>query len=419
MRHSGTLGKRRGVAVAAAAVAATVAVGLAVPALAARTQSAKLQPATVSRVLGPGQVGLRAAVPWRRVGPGWSLALYSAGHGVGVIKPKDGPSTVYLVDPSGGRYRIITWPAHSAQTLWYLVAWSGDGRRAMFVPAIELYGPREQVFQLQLRTGKVTSFRLPKNVLAVGYTRPDGLNILAERGANIGPTARGTLMRFSLTGHLLKTLATVRGDRIQIPGEEGAHLGEAAYQPAGAELAVGGTNGIVLVGNAGGVIKRLPVPGVNQGCAAVRWWTAQTVLASCSTSTDPGPRLWLVPANGSQPEALTPARTGQTFDIGDFNAWQLSSGRYVNGYGACGTLVIGKQPTHGPEQMVNVPGSVSSLVVNATRTRLQIERINECSPGVSLVWFNPVTRAMTVAIPLGRNQDGVVAVVPYFVTGKF
>jgi len=35
------------------------------------------------------------------------------------------------------------------------------------------------------------------------------------------------------------------------------------------------------------------------------------------------------------------------------------------------------------------------------------------------VWFNPVTRAMTVAIPLGRNQDGVVAVVPYFIAGKF
>jgi hypothetical protein len=40
-------------------------------------------------------------------------------------------------------------------------------------------------------------------------------------------------------------------------------------------------------------------------------------------------------------------------------------------------------------------------------------------PGVSLVWFNPATRAMTVAIKVGHNQFGVTAVVPYFVTGKF
>ncbi len=48
-----------------------------------------------------------------------------------------------------------------------------------------------------------------------------------------------------------------------------------------------------------------------------------------------------------------------------------------------------------------------------------VERINGCSPGISLVWFNPATRALTVAIPVGHNQHGVVGVVPYFVAGKF
>jgi hypothetical protein len=402
MRLSRNFSKRRAVAITAAAVAAAAAVGLAVPAMAARTPAV-----TPQTVLGPGQVGSRAAVPWRQVGPGWSLALYSATQSGEGIKPKAGPSTLYLVNPSGGRYRIITWPARSAQTQWDLKAWSGDGGRAMFVPDSQMYGLRQHVFQLQLRTGKVTNFWLPRNVTVVGYTRPDGLNILAESGAIVAPTARGSLMRFTLTGHLAKTLASVRG------------LGQVAYQPAGAELAAGGTNGLVLISNAGGVIRKLPVPGVTDGCNAVRWWTDSTILATCSLASVPGPQMWLVPASGAAPKALTPKRSGSNFDLGDFNAWQLSSGLYVDGYGACGILVIGRQPVRGPEQRVNVPGSASSLVVNATRTRLQIERINGCNPGVSLVWLNPATRAMTVAVPVALHQDGVVGVVPYFIAGKF
>lgn len=395
--------RKRSLALAATALTATAAVGLAVPAMASQAARPAAAP-----MLGAGQTGSRAAVPWRNVGPGWSLAEYSASQGGEGIPAKAGPTTLYLVNPSGGRYRMFTWPAHSRQTQWYLLAWSGDVRRAMFVPQSELYGAlRQQVFQLQLRTGAVTSFRLPANVSAVGYTRPDGLNILADRAANIAPTARGTIFRFSLTGHLVRMLATVRG------------LGGVAYQPAGAEIAAGSTRGITLVSNAGGVIRSLPVPGVTDGCGAVRWWTPGTILASCSVTNKPGPRLWLVPASGARPLALTPVRFGSGFDAGDFNAWRLSSGLYVDGVSACGTLIIGKQPAHGPEQLISVPGSDSSLIVNATRTRLQVERMNECSPGVSLVWFNPATRAMTVAIPVGHNQHGVVAVVPYFVAGKF
>jgi TolB protein len=394
-------------AVAASAVAATAAVGLAVPALAAQAPVTHA-PAAMSRVLGPGQVGSRGAVPWGLVGPGWSLALYSASQGGEGIKPAAGSSTLYLVNPSGGRYRMFSWAANSAGTRWSLLAWSGDRRRAMFVPETELYGSvRQQVFQLQLRTGALTSFTLPANVSAVGYTRPDGLNILAERAASIAPAVRGTLMRFSLTGHLIQNLASVRG------------LGQVAYQPAGASIAAGSQHGITLVSNAGGVIRNLPVPGAANGCGAIRWWSAGMILASCSVASEPGPRLWLVPASGAKPTPLTPARSGSGFDTGDFNAWRLSSGLYVDGVGACGTLVIGRQPAHGPEQLVNVPGSASSLIVNATRTQLLIERISACSPGVSLVWFDPATRAMTVAIPAGHNQHGVVAVVPYFIAGKF
>ncbi len=401
---TGTNG-RRGIrtaataAVAAAAVAGSV-VALTVPAMAAQSGSA-------ARVLAAGQAGSRAGVPWGKVGPGWALAMYSASQGGEGIKPKAGSSTLYLVDPLGGRYSLFTWPARSARSKWTLQDWSGDVSRALFTGAPSFgSNVREHVYQLTLRSGAVTGFTLPKGVTSVGYTRPDGLNILAQNGAFISPHSRGTLLRYNLAGQLQKTLATVTG------------LGGTAYQPAGGELAAGSRHGLELISNSGGIIRSLPVPGVNDGCNAVRWWSAGAVLASCSASGVPGPRMWLVPASGAKPTALTPARHNG-FDMGDFNAWQLSSGLYLDGYGACGTLVIGRQPRHGRERMVNVPGSASSLIVNATRSKLMVERINGCMPGISLVWFNPATRAMTVAIRVGHNQHGVSSVVPYFIAGKF
>jgi len=393
-----TDGRRATGAVATVAAAAAV-LGLAVPAMAASAPPA-------ARILSGGQVAGRSAVPWRKVGAGWALAKYSASQGGLGVRPKAGPSTLYLVDPQGGRYKLFTWSAKSPLTISNLVAWSGDVSRALFVAQAANPGDREYVEQLQLRTGRVTRFTLPARVNAVGYTRPDGLNIVASREAANDAV---TVQRYSLTGKLQKDLAKVK----TLTGSN------VAYNSDGTELAMGTANGLDLISNAGGVIRKLPVPKTTWGCTAVRWWSTRTILASCSVGmNDPGPRMWLVPASGAKPTPLTPVRSGG-FDFGDFNAWQLSSGMYVNGYGGCGTLVIGRQPAHGKEQQVNVPGSASSLIVNATRSRLMVERINGCMPGISLVWFNPATRKMTVAIPVSGHRQGVIAVIPYFIAGKF
>jgi hypothetical protein len=369
--------------------------------------------APAARVLSGGQVASRSAVPWRKVGPGWALAMYSASQGGEGVTPKTGPSTLYLVSPQGGRYRVHTFSANGGWENSDLIGWSGDARRAL----ITRPGPlgREVVNQLQLRTGSITGFTLPAKVTAVGYTRPGGLNILAEKAANSSGTSV-TVQRYSLKGRLQKTLATVKGLGL-LAGETG--IPPVPYNSKGTELAAGTVNGLELISNAGGAIRKLPVPKVAGGCTAVRWWSSATVLASCSVATNPGTRLWLVPASGARPTALTPIRTGTDFDLGDFNAWQLSSGLYVDGFGACGTLVIGRQPAHGNEVQVNVRGSASSLIVNATRSTLMVERINGCNPGISLVWFNPATRKMTVAIAVHQHQFGVTAVVPYFIAGKF
>jgi len=372
--------------------------------------------APTNRTVSAGQAGTAAAVPWSKVGPGWALAMYSATQGGEGVKPKAGPSTLYLVSPQGSRYRLTTWSARSPRTSWDLRAWSGDASRALFAffPGSGSTG-RERIYQLQLRTGKVTGFTLPANVNAVGYTRPDGLNLLAEKTTSTAGNGSITLQRYSLTGKLQKDLATIKGLGL-FAGISG--IPPAPYNSKGTEIAAGTATGLELISNAGGVIRKLPVPKVQDGCAAVRWWSRTTILATCGGVNAAGPQMWLVPASGARPSALTPART-EGFDLGDFNAWQLSSGLYVDGFGACGSLVIGRQPAHGKEQIVNVPGADSSLVVNATRSKLMVERINGCMPGISLVWFNPATRAMKVAVPVAHHQFGVTAVVPYFIAGKF
>ncbi len=309
--------RRPRVIAAAGAIATVVTASLAVPAMAASA-------APSSRVLSAGQAGTRAEVPWSKVGPGWALAMYSASQGGEAVKPRTGPATLYLVDPQGGRYKLITWSARSAQAQWSLVDWSGDTRRALFSSGYASGSSREHLYQLQVRTGHMTGFTLPAHVNASGYTRPDGLAILAVKGNAYSINSKYTLQRYSLTGALQKSLVTVRG------------IASAAYQSRGTEIAVGTLRGLELVSNAGGVVRNLPVPGINEGCNPVRWWTPDTVLATCSVNNEPGTRLWLVPAGGAKPTALTPVRKSG-FDLGDFNAWQLSSGLYLDGYGPCGT----------------------------------------------------------------------------------
>jgi hypothetical protein len=403
MKFAAGVRGRRVIGAVAAVAAAAAAAGIAVPAIASS--------APASRNLSGGQVAARSAVPWRKVGPGWALALYSASQGGESVKPKAGASTLYLVDPQGGRYKLITWPASSPRSKWFLLGWSGDASRALFTSSPGYFvGPgHDHVYQLQLRTGRVTGFTLPARVTAIGYTRPDGLNILAEKSANSTGTGGFTVQRYSLTGKLQKNLVSIKENVYP----------SVAYDSEGTDLAAGTTNGLELVSNTGGVVRKLPVPQVTEGCTAVRWWSSGTVLASCMVTGEDGPRMWLVPANGGSPTALTPVRTGSNGDLGDFNAWQLSSGLYVDASTGCGAGFIGRQPAHGPEQIVTVPGAPSSLIVNATKSTLMVERISECSPSTSLVWFNPATKKMTVAIPVGHNQFGVTAVVPYFIAGKF
>ena len=232
--------------------------------------------------------------------------------------------------------------------------------------------------QLNLMTGKTNSFTLTGQTSPQGYTLPHGLNIFTLQD-NDGSF---TLARYSLTGKLQKILL------------RGKDADAAVYNPNGATLAVPGVTGVRLVNNASGAVKNLKVPGTQYSCGVVRWWDSRTILADCFAKGYAAPRLWLVPANGARPTALTPQRT-TSYDLGDIGAWRLSSGLYLQSLGACATLEINKQAANGSITPVNVPGTFNThnVIVTAVGPRLLINPSDACLGGAGLLWYNPGTHA--------------------------
>ena len=347
-------------------------------------------------MLAAGRVGTRSQVPWRLVGPGWTLAEFTTGSNRAA-----GPVTLYMIDPAGGRYGMFRWAA--SQAPWQLIAWSGDKRRALIE---QPGGKRPIMHQLVLATGQVTTFRLPSAAAAaLSYTEPDGDNILV---ANHG------IARYSLAGTIQARLIS------------GSEYNSVLSSASGLTEVVNGNTGVELVSNAGGLIRRLPVPGASAklgGCLPVRWWSSAVALVSCTANTVIfAPRLWLVPVSGAAPTAptaLTRLRNGRGPDYGDLDAWRLPSGLYLEALGACGTRFIGKQAANGTVHVINVRGSSGNNVVVATSgNRMLVREFSECFPSSSLVWFNPATGSVRDALIAPTGGDGVLSVVAYNRNGQ-
>lgn len=326
----------------------------------------------------------------RQAGPGWVLTEYTTR-----TETKHGPTTLYLISPSGTRYALYSWRS-SATWAPRLIAWSGDKTRALLATGMDQYE------QITLATGAVRHFTLAGHAQAIGYTRPSGQNIL---GYTLNGRT-GTIARYSLTGKLVKVLT------------RGTNQYQAIYSADGTVLAVSGAKGIELVSNAGGVLRHLPIPGTDTriGAYPVRWWNARTILAY---STAPGkyyPRLWLVPVSGARPAPLTPQRTGGSQgDYGDVNAWQLPSGLYVQGQASCGGPNIYRQAANGSITWVKVPHTTGgAYVATAAGARLLVEAQTGCMGSNSLLWFNPGTHAEQWLLRAPATAFGVIGVVPYY-----
>lgn len=276
-----------------------------------------------------------------------------------------------------------------------LLAWSPDGKRALF----QVFSGKGGVEELTLATGRPSTFVMPGMANPIGYTTPDGLNIVGGR-----PSGNNTsLARYTLSGQLAHSLGTSTD-------------GTVLYQPSGTEFLTGASHGLKLVSNDGTLIRNLPVRSTSANtCNPVRWWTATTVLASCDPPNSGSPQLWLVPVSGARPQALTPPRKVSSGDLGDLDAWALPSGLYLQAAGPCAVLQIFKQARGGSITLVKVPHTEGDNdVLTALGARLLIQAPTSCIGSNSLLWFNPATHAEQWLIRAPANQIGVTVAIPFY-----
>jgi hypothetical protein len=338
----------------------------------------------------PARAAQPAGVPWGRVGPGWVLAQYTTAAPEG---GKTGPVVLYLISPGGTRYQLARWPDFRFAP--QLLAWSPDGKRALF----QVFSGQGGVAQLTLATGRMTTFVMPGAANPIGYTTPNGLNIVAGR-----PSGNGTILaRYSLSGRLVQSLGYSAD-------------GQVLYTPSGTGFVTGASHGLKLVSNRGSLIRTLPVPRAGAStCNPVRWWSGGTVLASCTPPGSAAPQLWLVPVGGAHPKALTPPRNPSSGDLGDLDAWQLSGGLYLQAAGPCGVLHIFRQARGGSIKLVTVPHTNGdNQVLTAHGSRLLIQAPTECTGSVSLLWYDPGKRAEQWLIRAPGNVTGVASAVPFY-----
>jgi TolB protein len=345
------------------------------------------------------------AVPWSQVGPGWMLAMWSpvSGRRPGEKAPAGEPTyeeaatTLYLVDPAGGRYAITTFAPPGKSSTPQLIDWSGDGRRALLAAEVH---DSTVLTEVDLHTGAHTTFTVDGNYLSPRYSQPDGKAVLLSR-SGYAPQS-GSLERVDLAGNH------------QLTYPVGPDFHGYISTPDGTQLVVGTASGLALMGNNGAAGKALPIAGQTH-CAPTRWWDAAstTVVARCDTT--PQTQLWLVPIDGGKPTALTAPNDGHKGpDYGDMTAWQLPSGTYLQAAGACGVIFLAKLNADGTTSPVSVPNTQGSVrVIGANGGHLELQGKAGCGGGQALLDYNPDAGSTTVLLGPSVNGGGVMTAVPY------
>jgi len=357
-----------------------------------------------------GVVAPAAAIPWRKVGPGWFVAIWVP-HAAfqGAPPPKNWdkqPSTLYLVDPLGGRYPIATMPAPS---YYGLLDWSGDGRRVL-ISTPSTPAQQSQIENVDLATGKVLEhFTGPESADAsYQYTRPNGLAILRFTPA-IGKKGVASIDRLSLSGAVLFRYPT------NFPGTgplTGFDLPALLPSLDGTQLIVEAKNGMSLIDNDGRFVRNVGPAG--ETCAPVRWWDATDFVASCEDfahGAAPGPALWLVPTIGKAATRLT---SPVPPDLGDVDGWKIGASVYLQAEGACGSQFLARRLADGRTARVNVPKTGNDVeIVGADNARLALLGILGCGAGRSLFWFNPASAGEVPLLGPPLNAGSVLIALPF------
>lgn len=356
-----------------------------------------------------GQQGTRTQVPWHRIGRGWLLALWSPSPPptpVATTTVTQAPvaRSIFLLDPAGGRYLIADVPA---TTTGYMDAWSGDGRRAVLVD----YGNTARaVGVLNLATGEVVDHFTATRGSRVTFTLPEGLALL-DLSTAAAPQGTGvvyTLQRDSLSGTVQVTYPSTFS-------QVGEFTGSFLETPDGTEILMAGARGLALVRNDGSVASQFTIPGATT-CTLPRWWAPTVALASCTTASSPGigPHLYEVPISGAPATTLTAVPAPP--DLGESDAVQTTSGVYTQSIAGCGPGYLGKLNPDGSTARVTVPDTTKTygvVLLGTDGIRLALEATVSCDPGISVVWYDPVTNTTTVVLGPAVNGGNVQNAIAY------
>lgn len=337
-------------------------------------------------MLAAGQVGQRSEVPWSLVGPGWLLAEWATApyHGQGLQANPPG-TMLFLVDPLGGRYVLATG---TSVPVAYLLAWSGDGRRALFGKP----GTGGSDLILDLKSGSFTKIGLP-SYRQITFSAPSGLAVITSGFAHPDGTTDPS-RRFDLNGTLQATYPT------SFPDAGSVTDALPLSRPDGTQLLLTTSQGFELVTNQGQPLTYIPTSsyGLTPGgpianCRPLTWWKTDTALVSCEVNP---PQLWLVPLDGTPPSRLA--------NEGHDDAWQLSTGAYLIGTNCKPSLCLAKLQSDGTTTPVAVPAHISiAEVIGGYQDRLAIWELPGQDGGY-LDWFDPANGSVTPL--LGGNING-------------
>ncbi len=343
-------------------------------------------------------------IAWDEVGPGWTLATWTLDPYIPGNPPATGDATdttLYLVDPSGDRYPITTFPSHGNGYGPQLVDWSGDGERAL-INDRSVEPPTTIIVDLQSGEQTVVPIAADDR-FDPHFTLPSGEALLLTHDNGSQPP---TLERVDMGGERELLYPT---DKLGSP-----FSGYFLSTPDGAQLVLASDNGLVLMGNDGTVGGTLSAPGVKQ-CSPDRWWdgeSGKTLLAHCNSDLMDQPQLWLMPIDAGAPTALTAPNPGK----GDFSAWQVPAGTFVQTAWQCSSYVLEKLDTDGTTSPVTVPGTDpggSVFVIGVSGDDLIVRAAASCGPGEALIDYDPAANTSTVLLGPSVNGGSVTTAVSY------
>lgn len=277
-----------------------------------------------------------ASLPWGTVGPGWTALIWQTVQDIDAGYQRRG---LYLVSPSGARYRVGDVLGGRVLDV------SPDGRRILVSTGGQ---PASSVVEWDVARGTSHTIALAQGVSAPGvgtsavrYTRPSADALLVSyTGAG---TAGVVLERRGLDGILQQRFPSIPdavtvGSDAATTGPDASTNGSALPVPTpdGRDLLLSTTTGMSLVDTqVGALVRRFPLPLGTASCSPRGWWAPGVARVRCDASgggglpgapsvVGPVSDVWAFPVDGSPAKRLTTA--DGSMSVGFVDAWDTDIG---------------------------------------------------------------------------------------------